>query len=169
MICGHCNKEIDDDSKFCPYCGHTIEIKVEEKNNEKIKSLEKSIFKKIIYRIIAVVIAYIGFLALKVVLLLQGIPSREATIVGAFMFIGVYNISTSLLLKIKSSEKKGIWFILISIFLVFISIKGEPERATSSVKDKLTSLKNKIPKKLDEYTTLSKLDINGDKTYYMKG
>ena len=30
MICEKCNKNIDDDSKFCSFCGNKIEKKVEE-------------------------------------------------------------------------------------------------------------------------------------------
>ena len=165
--CDKCNSELEKNAKFCINCGARIEIQVEEKensrkNNEENKSLEKSILKKIIYRIIAVIIAYVGFVALKVALVGQGISFGESTLVGASIFIGLYNISTGFLLKIKSSGNRGIWFILITIFLVFVSIKGEPERATSSAKDILTTLKNQIPKKLDKNTTLLKLDINGD-------
>ena len=137
--CDKCNSELEEDAKFCTNCGARVEIKVEDlkkstsTNSEsklndidENKSLDKSIFKKIIYRIIAVILAYIAFVALKVALVGQGISFGESTLVGASIFIGIYNISTGFLLKIKSSENRGIWFILITIFLVVVSIKGEP-------------------------------------------
>ena len=37
MICEKCNKNIDDDSKFCSFCGNKIEKKVEEVYIDKLK------------------------------------------------------------------------------------------------------------------------------------
>ena len=39
MICEKCNKNIDDDSKFCSFCGNKIEKKVEEVYIDKLKQI----------------------------------------------------------------------------------------------------------------------------------
>ena len=34
MHCKHCGKVIDDDSKYCSYCGGNVENKAEEKHDD---------------------------------------------------------------------------------------------------------------------------------------
>jgi hypothetical protein len=141
MICENCNKEIEQDSKFCSFCGYKIE-NIEDKkedtanlkesisnnletklnNTDENKNPKKSILKEVIYRIIGVVIAYLGFVAVKVWLVTKGISFGEFTLLGLFVFLAIYKIIVGYTLNIKSSKSMGILFTTISIILVFISV-----------------------------------------------
>ena len=104
MICEKCNNQIDDDSKFCPFCGHKIEKNREEveiykseeniSNNIKKDLLSKdeeleintnSKLKSIVFRIIAIILAYFGFVAVKVALVPKGICFGETTLTSMLL------------------------------------------------------------------------------------
>ena len=63
MICEKCDKQIDDDAKFCSFCGYKI-----EKKSEEVEIYTNSKLKGIVFRIIAIILAYFGFVAVKVAL-----------------------------------------------------------------------------------------------------
>ena len=55
----------------------------------------------------------------------------------------------------------GIWFVLISIGLVFILVRYELKTSDTFITDELSYLKNTTPKKIDENTTLLSINIDG--------
>lgn len=64
MLCENCKKEIDNDAKFCPFCGESIVI---SKENEQILFTLKPIF-LINYRTLAISIPVSLFLAIFLVM-----------------------------------------------------------------------------------------------------
>ncbi|MGJ0344897.1 zinc ribbon domain-containing protein [Aliarcobacter cryaerophilus] len=194
MICEKCTKTIDDDSKFCSFCGNKIETKeleneitniteiktLEDKNEEAVykKDLDKTInkplnneidkkstalnskFKSIGFRIIAIIFAYFGFVAIKVWSGTKGVSYGEVTLLSLFVFLAIYKIVVGYSLNIKSSKNMGIWFVVISIFLVFISVIYEVKGNDTFISDELRYLKNQTPKQIDENTTLLSVNIN---------
>ena len=142
MICEKCNNQIDDDSKFCPFCGHKIEKNREEveiykseeniSNNIKKDLLSKdeeleintnSKLKSIVFRIIAIILAYFGFMAVEIWLVGKGISFGETTLTSMFVFLAIYKIVVGYSLKIKSSKNMGIWFVIVSIILLFLDLR----------------------------------------------
>ena len=55
----------------------------------------------------------------------------------------------------------GIWFVIISICLVFILVRHELKTSDTFIADELSYLKNTTPKKIDENTTLLSINIDG--------
>jgi hypothetical protein len=49
MICPNCKKEIDNDSKFCKFCGSNVNVQKtgQDDNNEKVRNLEKKMWFRI--------------------------------------------------------------------------------------------------------------------------
>ena len=142
MICEKCNNQIDDDSKFCSFCGYKIGKKSEEveiyksegniSNNIKKDLLSKdeeleintnSKLKSIIFRIIAIILAYFGFMAVEIWLVGKGISFGEAILTSMFVFLAIYKIVVGYSLKIKSSKNMGIWFVIVSIILLFLDLR----------------------------------------------
>ena len=142
MICEKCNNQIDDDSKFCSFCGYKIGKKSEEveiyksegniSNNIKKDLLSKdeeleintnSKLKSIVFRIIAIILAYFGFMAVEIWLVGKGISFGEAILTSMFVFLAIYKIVVGYSLKIKSSKNMGIWFVIVSIILLFLDLR----------------------------------------------
>ena len=44
MVCENCNKEIDEDSKFCLYCGNKVEVHKLEKEIKEFGKIIKTNF-----------------------------------------------------------------------------------------------------------------------------
>jgi hypothetical protein len=126
MICEKCNNQIDDDSKFCPFCGHKIEKNREEveiykseeniSNNIKKDLLSKdeeleintnSKLKSIIFRIIAIILAYFGFMAVEIWLVGKGISFGEAILTSMFVFLAIYKSLLLLYFFLFYVHKKG--------------------------------------------------------------
>ena len=156
MICEKCNKNIDYDAKFCYFCGYKI-----EKKSEEVEIYTNSKLKGIVFRIIAIVLAYFGFVAVKIALVPKGISFGETTLTSMFVFLAIYKIVVGYSLKIKSSKNMGIWFVIISICLVFILVRHELKTSDTFIADELSYLKNTTPKKIDENTTLLSINIDG--------
>jgi len=118
MICEKCNKNIDYDAKFCYFCGYKI-----EKKSEEVEIYTNSKLKGIVFRIIAIVLAYFGFVAVKIALVPKGISFGEITLTSMFVFLAIYKIVVGYSLKIKSSKNMGIWFVIVSIILLFLDLR----------------------------------------------
>ena len=118
MICEKCNKNIDYDAKFCSFCGYKI-----EKKSEEVEIYTNSKLKGIVFRIIAIVLAYFGFVAVKIALVPKGITFGEITLTSMFVFLAIYKIVVGYSLKIKSSKNMGIWFVIVSIILLFLDLR----------------------------------------------
>ena len=142
MICEKCNNQIDDDSKFCSFCGYKIGKKSEEveiyksegniSNNIKKDLLSKdeeleintnSKLKSIVFRIIAIILAYFGFTVVEIWLVGKGISFGEAILTSMLAFLAIYKIVVGYSLKIKSSKNMGIWFVIVSIILLFLDLR----------------------------------------------
>ena len=93
---------------------------------QKIEEVEintNSKLKSIVFRIIAIVLAYFGFVAVKIWLVGKGISFGEAILTSMFVFLAIYKIVVGYSLKIKSSKNMGIWFVIVSIILLFLDLR----------------------------------------------
>ena len=93
---------------------------------QKIEEVEintNSKLKSIVFRVIAIVLAYFGFVAVKVALIPKGISFGETTLTSMFVFLAIYKIVVGYSLKIKSSKNMGIWFVIVSIILLFLDLR----------------------------------------------
>ena len=168
MICGNCNKEIEDDSKFCLYCGNKVEVHKLEKEikesisiqNETSETQNNKSVKDLILKIGIFLFSGFIFTIAKIIFMAKGISEGESMVVGVFLWLGLYKILVGFILNDKSSKKLGTWVLIIYFLLAVISIRYELNESNFSVKEELTYLKNQTPKKLDENTTLLTLDIN---------
>ncbi|RBQ31643.1 hypothetical protein CRU92_05360 [Arcobacter sp. FW59] len=109
MFCKECGTENIDTQVECTKCKTIIN------SNSKLKG--------IVFRIIAIVLAYLGFVAVKVALVTKGVSFGETTLTSMFVFLAIYKIVVGYSLKIKSSKNMGIWLVVISIILLFLDLR----------------------------------------------
>ncbi len=134
ILCKKCNASIDDDAKFCTYCG--AEVKQEEVSVENIPSntvttvLEEKKIIVLLKKIGIFLLAAILVLLLKVVLvgLNYLIDDQIKLTRGAFLFVGVWLIIYGKLLKHHSANALGGLLIFFYILgSTFLSIQSSPD------------------------------------------
>ena len=129
MKCIKCNKEIDNDSKFCTYCGAKV---ITKKEVEKRKHFYDNDYEDNKYSDRCRNLFFIGFFALDLVLATiigyLGIPNIWIYVVSAFVYIaaiifGIKGIGFSLSLKKKGKNASGLFSsIVLSLTCLVIMI-----------------------------------------------
>jgi hypothetical protein len=183
--CDKCNAELEENAKFCINCGEKIDDKVftiiEEKKDVSLWFLPLGLLIGFIFEFYTKKIELgandISFFQFISIIFDKAPAELYAEILGAAlakMLIPTIIIGFIWGIKLIISKKyeKPVLHIFVGTLIITVlaaigtkdltKYKIQESNPFDTAKDILTSLKNQIPKKINENTTLLKLDINGD-------
>lgn len=103
MLCKFCGKQVENNSKFCPYCGKDLSAIVEDDSMETLKKStdiaadSSKIVKLILSFVIGMVLSFITFLVI------ENIPIIDLVLV-VVLWIGIGLLAYSIILKLSNSK-----------------------------------------------------------------